>query len=84
MVKKELAKLLVSLSSEEQVDITKTMAKLDEDAKAIVVRQKHIKITDRSELGWGVVATYKNDELVEGSEKRLFKAKKETEETAEG
>ena len=50
--KKELVKMPPSLSREQQVAITKSMAKLDEDVKAIAVRHGHIKITNHSELGW--------------------------------
>ncbi len=41
--------------------------------KLIAKRQKLIRIADRSELGWGVVAEYTADELADGSddEKRL-------------
>ena len=44
-------------------------------------RQKLIKIADRSEHGWGVVAEYTTDELAEGSddEKRLEKAERAAE-----
>ena len=31
-------------------------------------RQKHIRIADRSEFGWGVVAEYEADELADGSD----------------
>jgi len=69
------------LGGDQKVAITKAMAELEEGTKAIAVRQKHIKIADSSELGWGVVAVYDNDELAENSddEKRLFKAEKEAE-----
>ena len=51
---------------------------LDEGTKAIEVRQKHIKIADRSELGWAVVVAYEDDELASDSEdeKRIYKAKR--------
>ena len=47
-------------------------------------RQKHIRIADRSEFGWGVVAEYEADELADGSddEKRLEKAEKSAERRA--
>ena len=51
---------------------------LDEGIKAIEVHQKHIKITDRSDLGWAVVAAYEDDELTSDSEdeKRIYKAER--------
>ena len=52
--------------------------------KAIAERQKLIKIADRSELGWAVVAEYTADELADDSddEKRLEKAEKAAERKA--
>ena len=71
-----MAKVLPSASEDQQTALTKAMTELNEGTKVVAVRQKHIKIADRSKLGWGVVAAYKNDELAEDSddEKRLFKA----------
>ena len=79
--KRELTKVLPSSGGDQKLAITKVVAELEEGTKAIAVRQKHIRIADRSELGWGVVAAYENDELAEDSddEKRLFKAEKEAE-----
>ena len=76
-----MAKVLPSASEDQQTALTKAMTELNEGTKVVAVRQKHIKIADRSKLGWGVVAAYKNDELAEDSdnEKRLFKAEKEAE-----
>ena len=52
--------------------------------KAIEVRQKHIKIADRSELGWAVVSAYEEDELASDSddEKRIYRAEREAERVA--
>jgi len=52
--------------------------------KLLTERQKLIKIIDRSEFGWGVVAEYTTDELAEDSdnEKRLEKAEKAAERKA--
>ena len=79
--KKEVAKVLPSASEDQRTALTKAMTELNKGTKVIAVRQKHIKIADCSELGWGVVAAYENDELAEDSddEKRLFKAEKEAE-----
>ena len=37
--------------------------KLEQGMKALAPRQKHIKIADRSEHGWGMVAHYQEDPL---------------------
>ena len=77
--RKELGK--VTPSNPDKATVSKAIAHLDEGTKAIVVRQKHIKVADRSEFGWSVVSIYESDELAENSddEKRLFKAEKEAE-----
>ena len=53
--KKEIAKLTPA-NEQEKAILTKAKSCLDEGIKAIEVCQKHIKIADRSELGWAVVA----------------------------
>ena len=60
--KKELSKL-EPRTEEENNTIARSKAHLDEGMKKIAVRQKHIKIADRSDLGWAVVKTYMDDEL---------------------
>lgn len=52
--------------------------------KLLAERQKLIRIADRSEFGWGVVAEYTADELTDDSddEKRLEKAEKAAERKA--
>ena len=49
---------------------------LDRGRELIAQRQKLIRIADRSEIGWSVVAEYTSDELPDDSEgeKRLEKA----------
>ena len=81
VAKKELAKVIPGAMEEQQVTIKKAVLELDKGSKAIATRQKHIRITDRLELGWNVVAAYETDELVDNSkdEKRLFRAQKEVE-----
>ena len=56
--------------------VEKAKALIKEGNKLIDVRQKHIKIADRSEYGWATVAEYEEDELAANSddEKRLFRA----------
>ena len=46
---------------------------------AVACRQNHIKIVDRSDLGWQVVAAYESNDLASDSDdkKRLFRAEKE-------
>ena len=58
---------------------------MDEGTKAIAVCQKHIRITDWSDLGWAVVEAYMDDELVSNSddERKLYKASQEAQQTEE-
>ena len=62
----------------------KTGKLLKEGIKAIEVRQKHIKIADRAELGWAVMAAYEEDELASDldDEKRIYRAEREAERVA--
>ena len=79
---KELSKLEPQ-TEEENNTIAHSKAHLDEGMKKIAVRQKHIKIADRSDLGWAVVEAYMDDELVLDSddERRLYKANREAQQT---
>ena len=45
-----------SLNPEEKAAFQSANAKLDEGIKALVTRQKHIKIANRSDHGWGTIA----------------------------
>ena len=56
--------------------VEKAKTALVEGEKLIAVRQKLIKIADRSEHGWSTVDEYMDDELADNSddEKRLFRA----------
>ena len=56
--------------------VEKARTLLQEGQKLIVIRQKKIKIADRSENGWATVKEYEEDELADNSEdeKRLFRA----------
>ena len=81
--RKELGKL--NPTNEHEKDIVKKTAEhLKKGMKAIEVRQKHIKIADRSELGWAVVAAYEDDELSSDSddEKWIYRAEREAERVA--
>ena len=64
--------------------LQRAMEAIKKGRKTIAERQKLIKIAERSELGWGVVAEYTSDELAEDSddEKRLERAEKAAEQKA--
>ena len=52
---------------------------MDEGAKALATRQKHIQLTDHSEYGWATVKYYEDDPLAANSddEKSIKKVEKE-------
>lgn len=81
--RKELGKLDPTEEQDKAI-VKKVGDYLGEDMKAIKVRQKHIKIADRSELGWAVVAAYEEDELASDSddEKWIYRAEREAERLA--
>ena len=56
--------------------VEKARSLIKEGEKLIDIRQKNIKIADRSEHGWATVTEYEEDELADNSddEKRLFRA----------
>ena len=56
--------------------VEKARSLLQEGQKSICIRQKKIRIADRSENGWATVKEYEEDELAENSEdeKRLSRA----------
>lgn len=61
--------------------VGRAMKSIEEGLALLSERRKLIKLADRSEHGWGVVAEYTADELAEDSEdeKRIFKAEKAAE-----
>ena len=61
--RKELGKMNPTDEHEKAI-VKKTGDLLKEGMNAIEVWQKHIKIADRSELGWAIVAAYEDDELM--------------------
>ena len=69
---------------EESPALKRAKEALEKGARLLTERQKLIKIADRSENGWGVVAEYTADELADDSddEKRLEKAEKAAERKA--
>ena len=60
--KRELSKLNPTKPAEREA-MKKAAASLDEGLKEVACRQKHIRIADRSELDWQVVAAYESDNL---------------------
>ena len=60
--KRELGKLTQSGMGDQAI-MKKATLHLDKSMRAIAWRQKHIKIADRSDLGWQVVAAYESDEV---------------------
>ena len=75
--KKELKKLDPT-GEQDKTTVKNATTHLDEGIKVIEVRQKHIRIADRSELGWAVVTAYENDVLA-SDEKRIYRAEREAE-----
>ena len=65
--------------------IRKAELSLDEGTKALAIRQKHIKIADRSDLSWGTVKHYMADPLADGpeDEKEIKRCEKEAQKDLE-
>jgi ABC-type transporter Mla subunit MlaD len=61
--------------------INRAKASLQEGAKILLQRQKHIRLADRSDFGWRFVKEYESDQLAdnEDDEKRINKAEKAAE-----
>ena len=74
--KKQLDKITATDDSSQRA-LEHAKAELQQGEEEIHVRQKHIRIADRSD--WGVVAEYEADKLADNSddEKRLYRAQKE-------
>ena len=64
--------------------LNKAKAPLEQGLELLATRQKLIKVTDRSELGWKVVSEYEADELASDSkdENKLKKAERSAERKA--
>ena len=75
-VRDKLVDSVASALDQDPPAVEKAKTLIKEGEKMIDVRQKHIKIADRSEFGWATVAEYEEDELADNSddEKRLFRA----------
>ena len=80
--KEELGKL-APIDEGQKGIVQRTAQHLDEGTKVLAVQQKHIRIADRSDLGWAVVQGYMDDELASDSddERKLFKASREAQQT---
>ena len=80
----ELAVASSSTPSSSTTAITRARESLQKGRLILAERQKLIRIADRSEHGWGVVAEHTADELADDSsdEKRLEKAKRAAEHKA--
>ena len=76
--KKQLEK--IALTDEAQkASLKKAAEHLNEGVSALKMRQKHIKVADRSEYGWNTVRHYQSDPLASDSEdeKELHRAEKD-------
>jgi len=78
---RELGKMAEAVQSESWKKATDY---LDEGASTLKMRQKHIKVADRSDFGWGAVRRYQTDPLADDSndEKQLRRADKEAKRAA--
>jgi len=76
---RELEKMAEAVQSEGKESWKKATDYLDEGVSALKMRQKHIKVADCSDYGWGAVRRYQVDPLVDDSddEKQLCRADKE-------
>ena len=70
---------MVPAGEREKEALKKATDSLDEGAKALATRQKHIQLADRLEYGWSTVKYYEADPLASDSddEKCIKKAEKE-------
>ena len=64
---KELGKLTPTAEGQKAI-VHRTTQHLDEGTKAIAVWRKHIRIADRSDLGWAVVEAYVDNQLASNSD----------------
>ena len=83
-VEETIVTVQVDLEGTSSGAVEKAKKNLEQGLALLSERQKLIKLVDRSEHGWGVVAEYTADELAEDSddEKRIFKAEKAAERKA--
>ena len=65
---RELEKMAEAVQSEGKELLRKATDYLDEGASALKTRQKHIKVADHSDFGWGAVQRYQADPLADDSD----------------
>ena len=72
------------VNPDQKTALESAKTKLEQGMKALAMRQKHIKIADRSEHGWGTVAHYQEDPLASGPEddKEIERAENKVEKDA--
>ena len=72
-------------SEKEKETLLKATKALDEGAKALATRQKHIQLADQSEYSWATIKYYEGDPLAANSdnEKSIKKVEKEAQRDAE-
>ena len=75
----ELEKTASSVDDGGKDSLKKAADHLEEGASTLKTHQKHIKVADRSDYGWGVVRHYQSDPLANDSddEKQIRRADKE-------
>ena len=76
--KKQLEKMAPT-DEAQKTSLKKAAEHLDEGVSVLKMRQKHIKVADRSEYGWIMVRRYQSDPLASDSEdeKELHRAEKD-------
>ena len=76
--KSELSKVKAADNDSKEA-VKRAESSLDEGAKALTIRQKHIKIADRSDLSWATIKHYMADPLADGpeDEKEIARSEKE-------
>lgn len=70
-----------SMKGPAKKELKKAQQALEEGKGLLIVRQKHIKMADRSDHGWATVAEYQEDELASDSEdeKKMERAERSAE-----
>ena len=64
----ELERMASSVDDGGKESLRKAADHLEEGASALKTRQKHIKVADRSDYGWGAVRHYQSDPLADNSD----------------
>ena len=79
LAQQELERMASSVDDGGKESLRKAADHLEEGASTLKTRQKHIKVADRLDYGWGAVHHYQSDLLADNSddEKQLRRADKE-------